>query len=345
MHYPTQEEEAMSSSLKTSIKNFIGNIRNIFTNLTEEQVQKISDEKHDISSVNLLTNCLSIKRIQMTQRAQLDDQTMLAGSTLKSAVHEYWNQESCGTFIADAEKYTRQFYEEVETHRYAVEPEIMEFAQFPRHHGQTMLEVGVGAGTDFLQWVRAGVKAHGIDLTEEGIAHVQHRLGVYGLQAEEFKVADCENIPYADNTFDLVYSWGVIHHTADTPRALTEIVRVLKPGGTGKIMIYHRHSLVAYRLWVHHALLAGKPWKSLHWAVWNFMESVGTKSYTRAEARAMVERNPISNLRIRTIVTHYDTLGFHSSKVLQWLAKAFALCLGWNRAGWFMTLEFTKRTE
>ncbi len=298
---------------------------------------------HTISSVNLPCSSLLFEFFLMIQRAQLDDQTALAGTELKSAVHDYWNQESCGTFVASADKHTREFYEQVEAHRYAVEPEIMTFAQFPRHYGKKLLEVGVGAGTDFLQWVRAGTKAHGIDLTEEGVAHVQHRLQVYGLRAEEFKVADCEHIPYDDNTFDLVYSWGVIHHTADTPRALSEIVRVLKPGGTAKIMIYHRHSLVAYRLWVHHALLAGKPWKSLSWAVWNFMESVGTKSYTRAEARAMAERNPIANLRIETILTHYDILGFQSSKVLQFLAKAFALCLGWHRAGWFMTLEFTKQ--
>jgi ubiquinone/menaquinone biosynthesis C-methylase UbiE len=278
----------------------------------------------------------------MIDRSHPEDNLTLTGNDLKSAVHTYWNQESCGTFVASADKHTRDFYEQVEEHRYRVEPEIMEFAQFTRHHGQMLLEVGVGAGTDFLQWVRAGTKAHGIDLTEEGIAHVQHRLSIYGLQAHEYKVADCENIPYSQDTFDIVYSWGVIHHTADTPRAIAEIIRVLKPGGKGKIMMYHRHSLVAYRLWVHHALFAGRPWKSLNWAVWNFMESVGTKSYTRKEVTSMLAQHSVTNVRLKTVLTHYDILGFHSSTLLQRIAKLFALCLGWHRAGWFMTIEFTK---
>ena len=92
--------------------------------------------------------------------------------------------------------------------RYQIEPEIFAFAQFTRYRGQRLLEVGIGAGTDFLQWVRAGAKAHGVDLSREAVDHVKHRLQVYGLSAEDVRVADAENLPYEDNTFDVVYSWG-----------------------------------------------------------------------------------------------------------------------------------------
>jgi SAM-dependent methyltransferase len=125
---------------------------------------------------------------------------------LKSEVKKYWNRQSCGTGVTSQEKFTRQYFDEVEDYRYRVEPDIFAFAQFTRYRGQKVLEVGVGAGTDFLQWVRAGAKAYGIDLTEEGIEHVRRRLAVYGLAAEEVRVADAENLPYEDEFFDLIYS-------------------------------------------------------------------------------------------------------------------------------------------
>src|SRR6185295_7482859 len=100
---------------------------------------------------------------------------------LKQQVRDYWNSQPCGTQFTDSEKYTRAYFDEIEEHRYRTEPEIFAFAQFTRHHGQKMLEVGIGAGSDFTQWVRAGAEAHGIDATPEGVAHVQHRLSVYGL--------------------------------------------------------------------------------------------------------------------------------------------------------------------
>src|SRR5687767_13620453 len=160
-------------------------------------------------------------------------------SAVKDEVAKYWNKRACGTGVTAAEKFSRDYFDEIEDYRYRVEPEIHGFAQFTRYRGQKVLEVGVGAGTDFLQWVRAGAKAYGIDLTEEGVAHVKHRLAVYGLAAEDVRVADAENIPHPDETFDLVYSYGVIHHSPNTIRALEELIRCTKVGGTIKFMVYN----------------------------------------------------------------------------------------------------------
>lgn len=261
---------------------------------------------------------------------------------LKQAVRAYWERRSCGTSVTEREKFSRAYFDEIEAHRYRVEPEIFSFAQFTRHHGERMLEVGVGAGTDFLQWVRAGCRACGVDITEEGIGHVRRRLNLYGLKAEELRVADAENLPYPDASFDLVYSWGVIHHTPDTEKALAELLRVLRPGGTLKVMIYHRRSLVAFFLWVRRALLMGRPWKSFAWCLWRHMESPGTKAYTRGEVMAMLARLPVENVRIRTILTHYDVLGKFPSP-LPWIGAFFAWILGGNRVGWFLTMEAKKK--
>jgi len=129
--------------------------------------------------------------------------------------------------LAKFATYSKEYFEEIERRRYdpvVGEPEIFSFAQFTRYSGKKILEVGVGAGTDFIQWVRAGAVAYGIDLTEKAIEHVRRRLEVYNLHAADIRVGDAENLPYEDNTFDLVYSFGVIHHSPDTERALSEII-------------------------------------------------------------------------------------------------------------------------
>src|SRR5688500_111925 len=121
--------------------------------------------------------------------------------SLKEGVHDYWNRQSNGTDVAHSEKYSQKYFEKIEEYRYRIEPEIMPFEQFTRWHRKSVLEVVVGAGSDFLQWVRAGARAHGIDLTQEGIDNVRHRLAVYGLECEDLQIGDAENLPHPDNTF------------------------------------------------------------------------------------------------------------------------------------------------
>jgi ubiquinone/menaquinone biosynthesis C-methylase UbiE len=91
----------------------------------------------------------------------------------------------------------------------------------------------------------------------------------------------------ADGTFDLVYSWGVLHHSPDTARAVAEVLRVLKPGGTAKVMIYSTYSLVGFMLWARYALLRLRPLTSLADIYAKFLESPGTKAYTVAEAKKL----------------------------------------------------------
>lgn len=228
---------------------------------------------------------------------------------LKSEVRDFWNRQSCDTHIATGEKFSREYFEEIESFRYTDQPCIHAFAQFTRHRGQRVLEVGVGAATDFIQWLRAGARASGIDLTPEAIDHARHRIQTYELpQPEHLAVGDAENLPFASDTFDLGYSFGVLHHSPRPERAIAELVRVVRPGGEVKIMLYNRRSICALNAWVKHALLRGQPWKSVAWAVWNHVESIGTQSYTRAELTGMLRRLPLTGLRVHTEVTSADTL-------------------------------------
>jgi ubiquinone/menaquinone biosynthesis C-methylase UbiE len=220
----------------------------------------------------------------------------LAGDTDdKRAVHEYWNSHPCeAPRNPRLKRFSREYFEAIEAARYDRHPAIMAFAQFPRYHGRRVLEVGVGVGTDFVQWVRCGADAYGVDLTREAIAHVEHRLAVYGLHACEVRIADCEDLPYRDDSFDLVYSWGVIHHTPNVCRALEEIVRVCRPGGICKLMVYNRHSLAAFYVWVRRALLSGHPWYSFSRCIACYVESPGTKAFSYREIREMLSRLPVS---------------------------------------------------
>lgn len=248
---------------------------------------------------------------------------------LKEQVRDFWNVQSCDTQVARSEKFSREYFEEIESFRYFDQPFIHSFAQFTRYRGKKVLEVGFGAGTDFIQWLRAGAIASGVDLTPEALENLRHRIDVYQLPApEKIAVADAENLPFESNSFDLGYSFGVLHHTPDTLRALRELVRVVKPGGNIKVMLYNRHSVWAFNQWFKHALLKGRPWKSLGWALWHFTESIGTKGYTRAELGRMLPPLGLSEIHVQTEITAADYLSSSSFPPLNWLYRLAILLAG-----------------
>ena len=161
--------------------------------------------------------------------------------TLKDRVRAFWQANPCGTKFTDAEWGTRLFFERVEEHRYRKEWHIPTAADFAGARGLRVLEVGCGLGTDGAQFARAGADYTGVDLTDAAVDLARLRFGLFDLPGE-FRVADAENLDFADESFDLVYSHGVLHHTPDTGRAVREIHRVLRPGGRAVVMLYHRDS-------------------------------------------------------------------------------------------------------
>src|SRR5881394_821503 len=160
---------------------------------------------------------------------------------LKDRVREFWQQHPCGTKFSDAEMGSREFFERVEDHRYEKEWHIPSAANFAGTQGLKVLEIGCGIGTDGAQFARAGADYTGIDLTEAAIDLARKRFAVSGLKGD-FRVSDAEKLDFADESFDLVYSHGVLHHTPDIDAAVSEIYRVLKPGGRAMVMLYHRGS-------------------------------------------------------------------------------------------------------
>jgi SAM-dependent methyltransferase len=160
---------------------------------------------------------------------------------LKERVREFWQANPCGSKFADAPVGTRAFFERVEAHRYEKEWHIPAAAGFDGARGLKVLEIGCGLGTDGARFARAGAAYTGVDLTEAAVSLARRNFELQELPGE-FRTADAENLDFADGSFDLVYSHGVLHHTPDTARAVREVHRVLKPGGRAVVMLYHRDS-------------------------------------------------------------------------------------------------------
>jgi ubiquinone/menaquinone biosynthesis C-methylase UbiE len=168
-------------------------------------------------------------------------QSVDTGRSLKERVRAFWQQHPCGTKFADAEMGSRRFFELVEEHRYRTEWHIPAAAGFDKAKGLRVLEIGCGLGTDGARFARAGAIYTGVDLTEAAVSLARRRFELEGL-AGEFHVADAERLEFDDESFDLVYTHGVLHHTPDAAAAVREVHRVLAPRGRAVVMLYHRDS-------------------------------------------------------------------------------------------------------
>ena len=263
----------------------------------------------------------------------------------KQQVQDFWNDAPCGERLLSG--INKQDYENEARIRYQLEPYISEFADFESSKNLSVLEIGVGIGADHQRYAQAGAELYGIDLTERAVEYTRHRLAEFGLAAK-CTIGDAEHLDFQDELFDRVYSWGVLHHSPDTPRAIAEVWRVLKFGGVAKIMIYHKWSLVGFMLWVRYALFALKPWRSLDEVYAHHLESPGTKAYTIVQAKQLFSE--FDTVEIRTILTHGDLLesqaGQRHQGILLILGRKFwprtLLKRLFPRSGLFMLIEAKK---
>ena len=150
-----------------------------------------------------------------------------------------WTNRACGT--VDGKPIDRDYFREVERHRYEVQSWMHEYYQYEKWNGKRVLEIGVGHGTDLAQFARAGAKCHGVDITENHLRLAATNFAYRGLDASLTK-SDAMTLPFREAMFDCVYSFGVIHHIPEDQAVLGEIFRVLKPGGTLLIGLYYFHS-------------------------------------------------------------------------------------------------------
>lgn len=160
-------------------------------------------------------------------------------------VRSFWDANPCGSRNSGRAD-RRVYFEEIARVRYALEPHVPEVARFEAHTGRDVLEIGCGIGTDGLRLALGGARYVGVDLSPISITLAREQFALFGA-AGRIEVADAEALPFEAESFDHVFSFGVIHHSPDTEAIVREIHRVLRPGGTFTVMIYNRSS-INYRL-------------------------------------------------------------------------------------------------
>jgi ubiquinone/menaquinone biosynthesis C-methylase UbiE len=209
-------------------------------------------------------------------------------------VRDYWNRRPCNVRHSPEPVGTRAYFDQVEARKYFVEAHIPGFAQFERWSGKRVLEVGCGIGTDTMNFARAGAQVTAVDLSSASLDLARRRAEVFGLQDRiTFVEGNAEQLGdfVAPAHYDLVYSFGVIHHTPHPERALDQIRRFFTgPNTTLKLMVYHRWSSKVFGILLREA----------HGAVWRLNDAVArhseaetgcpvTYTYTRRSLRQWIE--------------------------------------------------------
>lgn len=179
------------------------------------------------------------------------------------SVRDYWNARPCNIRHSTAEIGTKEYFDQVEERKYRVEPHIPEFAEFDRWRGKKVLEIGCGIGTDTMNFARAGAEVTAVDLSKESLALAKKRAEVFGLSDRiKFFEANAEKLSeyVKPEKYDLVYSFGVIHHSPH-PEKIVEQIRqnFVKPGSTLKLMVYNRNSWKVW--WIMFGYGKGQFWK------------------------------------------------------------------------------------
>jgi len=208
-------------------------------------------------------------------------------------VQAYWDRRPCNIRHSTLPIGTRAYFDEVEARKYFIEPHIPRFAQFPRWEGKRVLEIGCGIGTDTINFARHGANVTAVDLSPASLALARTRAHIYGLEDRiQFINANAEELSKVlpVEPYDLVYSFGVLHHTPNPGRAVAELRKYLAPDGNFKIMVYHRHAWKV--LWILLTYGHGQFWQ-LPELVARYSEAETgcpvTFTYTAREARHLIE--------------------------------------------------------
>jgi len=211
---------------------------------------------------------------------------------------------------------------------------------------KNVLEVGCGLGSNAAVFAKEGANLHAIDITPRAIELCKKRFELFNLRGD-ISLGDAEDLSFADNKFDFIWSWGVVHHTADMESAINEIYRVLKPGGMAKIMVYHKSS---FRYWIlgglYYGIFRGRLFKmSLDEVNKNFTDGYIARHLTKGEAKKMFSR--FKKIRLRIMDQGESVIP--SPKINRVLI--FLLPFGLNskfqlflmrRFGWFLFIEVEK---
>jgi 2-polyprenyl-3-methyl-5-hydroxy-6-metoxy-1,4-benzoquinol methylase len=262
-----------------------------------------------------------------------------------SQVKTYWDQRPCNIRHSIAPIGSRQYFDEVEARKYFVESYIPGFAEFERWHSKRVLEVGCGIGTDTINFARHGAQVTSVDLSERSLEIARQRVSVYGLDDQvKFLGGNAEELRrfVPVEPYDLIYSFGVIHHTPHPDAVLDQLRQYIHPGTTIKIMVYHRRS---YKVaWILLKEGRGQFWKLRELVAKNSEAQTGcpvTYTYTRREGRELLERHGfrVRNIQVEHIfpyrIADYVQYRYVKEFYFRWMPPALFRAME-KRFGWHL---------
>ena len=262
-------------------------------------------------------------------------------------VRDYWNDRPCNIRHSTAPVGTKEYFDEVEARKYFVEYHIPGFADFERWRGKKVLEIGCGIGTDTINFARAGAEVTTVDLSEKSMELARKRAAVFGVQERiRFCPGNAEQLSafVHPERYDLIYSFGVIHHTPNPDAVLEQLRKYSGPGTTVKIMVYHRRSWKV--AWIVATEGKGRFWKLQDVVAKNSEAQTGcpvTYTYTRREGRRLLEKHGFRAMDVRVEhifpyrIPDYVKYRYVKEWYFRWMPGPFFRFLE-RRFGWHLLL-------
>ncbi len=239
------------------------------------------------------------------------DQEMNSENILINDVRAYWTGKCVPQqWYSKKEPLTLPWFNEIANKRYSVYYKYLkEDAEFGWHQNEKVLEIGVGVGTDLVEYVKNGAKGYGIDLGIDQVMLSKLNFKLRGFSYEKILEANAEDIPFEDEYFDLVYSFGVIHHTPNTEKAIQEIYRVLKPDGKAIIMLYAKGWKHYLKRCFIHGLLKGR-WM-VHGFNWQKVYDEVSEVYGNSPKTGIYNKRSVKKLfnQFKTVSINKKRLG------------------------------------
>ena len=214
-------------------------------------------------------------------------------------VQNYWQGENVPQqWYSQKAPFSLQWFNDLAKNRYKTYYSyLLQDAEFEWHSGEKVLEVGVGIGTDLVQYAKHGARVYGIDLGQDQVEYTKRNFDANNLKYEDIKQGSAEDLPFNSEQFNLVYSFGVLHHTPNTEGAIDEVYRVLETDGQAIVMLYARGWKHYFKRCFVHGILLGKLFRNnFSWqAVYNDVSEVNggspkTGVYTKKQVKKMFEK-------------------------------------------------------